>query len=101
LLFPYSLCLAICICVEQTFSEASADEASFGPAFSVALDTYLSSSLQKDVNKEIAGLPEGYKGDESPEKLVEIIKAHPLRMLGLFEFQDFHAQNGIGFQSQP
>jgi hypothetical protein len=54
-----SLCLAICICAEQAFSEVSAKKAAFSPAFSAALDIYLTSSLQDDINREISALSSG------------------------------------------
>ncbi|KAJ6779216.1 hypothetical protein DFH09DRAFT_1325148 [Mycena vulgaris] len=75
------LLAAICICAEQTFRKASANEAGFSPAFSAALDAYLVSSLQEDVNREIAAASDqDYKETEFVEKLVETIKSHPLRI---------------------
>jgi len=81
---------AICICTEQTFTQASAKEEAFAVAFSTALDAYIGSTLQNDVNEEIAVLPPQYFEErEDPNdwrafkkvvpKLVEIIKKHRLR----------------------
>jgi hypothetical protein len=92
-----SLCLAICICAEQTFSEASATVAGFSPAFSAALDAYLASSLREDVNREIAALSDqDYKEEDNfgtrkfVTKLVRIIESHPLRELLSFNSRDPH-----------
>jgi len=73
------LLAAICICAEQTFSEASATEDAFGPAFSAALDAYLASSLREDVNREIAALF-GQDYQEEKKLLAKIIESHPLRI---------------------
>jgi len=79
------LVATICICAKQTFIQAAAQEEAFATAFTVALDAYSGSTLQKDVNQEIAGLlPQDYEpGPDSPKwqittSLVNIIIAHPL-----------------------
>jgi len=82
---------AICICVEQTFTESSAHESAFSSAFSTALDAYLGSALQGDVNRGIARFTlQDYKEVLDPHggsstkkivpKLVEVIKTHRLRI---------------------
>ncbi|KAJ6452587.1 hypothetical protein C8R45DRAFT_945571 [Mycena sanguinolenta] len=86
-----TLMAAICICAEQTFSQANAIPQAFSASFSTALKAYLKSTLWTEVNSTIAGLhPEDYEGAENSgaggsvprviPKLVEIIKTHPLRM---------------------
>ena len=74
--------MGICICAEQTFTEASVKDKRFPEAFSVALSTYMRSTIKEDVNKEIGILLEGkYKMDRSCCKpLEDIIKNHRLRM---------------------
>ncbi|KAJ7139166.1 hypothetical protein C8R44DRAFT_764001 [Mycena epipterygia] len=76
------LVAAICICAEQTFTEASANEVGFSLAFAAALDAYLGSTLQEDVNREISGLTDQEYADKTlyVPKLVEIIKLHPLHI---------------------
>ncbi|KAJ7737923.1 hypothetical protein B0H14DRAFT_2992712 [Mycena olivaceomarginata] len=74
------LVAAICICAEQTFTEASAKEEGFPLAFSAALDLYLTSSLQEAVNREIATLSPQVDRMTKVIKLVEIIQSHPLRI---------------------
>jgi hypothetical protein len=97
-----SLCLAICICAEQTFTEASAMKEAFSPAFSAALDVYLASSLREDVNREIAALSDqDYKDeDKIVTKLVQIIESHPLRELLSFKSREPRTQHHLGIHSQ-
>ncbi|KAJ7909837.1 hypothetical protein B0H13DRAFT_1877338 [Mycena leptocephala] len=85
-----SLCLAICICAEQTFSKVSAKKAAFSPVFSAALDTYLASSLQDDINREISTLSDlDYETKEFVDQLVNIIKSHPLPLIMHCHGNDF------------
>jgi HJR/Mrr/RecB family endonuclease len=91
--------VAICICVEQSFTEASAQKTAFRPAFSAAMDAYLASTLQEDANRKIAGLSDLLDKEDPQEvaaKIIEIIKAHPLRIFLSFEFQDFRAHYCLG-----
>ncbi|KAJ7055875.1 hypothetical protein C8F01DRAFT_1087732 [Mycena amicta] len=82
---------AVCICVEQTFMQASASMADFPSAFSKALEVYVSPdcAVRISVNKEIAKFsPHDYREILDPSsnqptrkavsKLVEIIKIHRL-----------------------
>ncbi|KAJ7241767.1 hypothetical protein C8J57DRAFT_1526562 [Mycena rebaudengoi] len=79
---------AICICAEQTFTEASALRLQFSPAFQAALNAYVGSKIQADVNGKIAEfleqdfaetIGERYrKKKKITPKLVEIIMDHPL-----------------------
>nr|GAT60521.1 predicted protein [Mycena chlorophos] len=86
---------AACICIDQTFMEASACAADFPAAFQIALDAYFSTehSPRSVVNKEIAKFsPQDYREVVDPSsseqrlmrkavpKLMEIIKAHRLRL---------------------
>nr|GAT47037.1 predicted protein [Mycena chlorophos] len=86
---------AACICVDQTFIEGSATVADFPTAFKNALDAYFSTdrSPRSVVNKEITKFsPHDYREVADPTaaepqatrkaipKLVEIIKAHRLRL---------------------
>nr|GAT48550.1 predicted protein [Mycena chlorophos] len=86
---------AACICIDQTFMEASACAADFPAAFQIALDAYFSveHTPRSIVNKEIAKFsPQDYREVVDPGsseqqltrkavlKLVEIIKAHRLRL---------------------
>ncbi|KAJ7713069.1 hypothetical protein B0H16DRAFT_1478984 [Mycena metata] len=84
------LVTAICICIEQTFTQASAHQESFGPAFSTALDAYLASTIKDAVNSAITALPAQDFEQVDREyswkpvkkvapKLVYIIKNHRLR----------------------
>lgn len=86
--FPHT---AICICTEQTFTEASADDKAFGPAFSAALKIYLGSSVQEKVNREIAALLETDFLSKRTiiKEVVPIITSNRLRMwLSLIEYSD-------------
>ncbi|KAJ7133055.1 hypothetical protein C8R44DRAFT_870504 [Mycena epipterygia] len=70
---------AICICAEQTFSEASAQTEAFAAAFSTAFNAYVTSTVRDEVNGKIAGLPP--QDDEAErDALVDIIKTHRLRI---------------------
>jgi len=66
---------AICICAEQTFTEASARKQTFVAAFSNAVGVYAGSN-QQIVNKAITELAR----KDDPAQLVEIIKTHRLRI---------------------
>jgi hypothetical protein len=92
-MFPILLPTVICICAEQTFSQASTSRADFSVAFRKALDAYVASKLNDNVKNAIAKLPQqDYKEVENPgapwyqqqkkvvAPLVEIIKTHRLRM---------------------
>ncbi|KAJ7230011.1 hypothetical protein GGX14DRAFT_692008, partial [Mycena pura] len=83
----------ICICAEQTFSQASIYGVDFSDAFSKALDAYISSTLDDSVRNAIAKLPQqDYQEVENPgdpsyrqqkkvvAPLVEIVKTHRLRI---------------------
>jgi hypothetical protein len=79
----------LCICAEQTFTEESAVDKHFGPAFSRAMVAYIGSSTEAEVIKEIretVDLPEiGFQQTldrihDQARMLTEIIKNHPLRM---------------------
>ena len=69
----------LCICAEQTFSQASARKSGFDHAFPIVLNAYMKSTVRDSVIKEIGMLFEG-----SPyEQLVDIITMHPIRMCSL------------------
>ncbi|KAJ7501552.1 hypothetical protein B0H11DRAFT_1992123 [Mycena galericulata] len=71
----------LCICIEQTFIEASASGEGFGPAFSTALAAYVGSSTEAEVIKEITGEFDPKSSIEvQVEKLCNIIKTHRLRI---------------------
>jgi len=72
----------ICVCAEQTFTQASATKRGFAQAFSIALDAYVKSSARDEVNNAIEVLLEGGdRLDNFPlERLEDIIKNHRLRM---------------------
>ncbi|KAF7296892.1 hypothetical protein MIND_00921000 [Mycena indigotica] len=84
----------LCICIEQTSSEGSASMDDFPGAFSQAVDAYFApnSVVRASVNKEIAKLsPYDYRETQDPTsdcpsqrpataKLIQIIKAHRLRL---------------------
>ena len=81
----------LCICAEQTFSQASAKQSGFDHAFSIVLDAYMKSTVRDDVTREIGVLLEGslYK------QLVDIIVMNPFRMCCL-SFNDYsHSHNRI------
>ena len=71
----------MCICAEQTFTEASAKEKRFPEAFSNAMSAYMRSTIKEDVDREIGILLDGKDAmDESHcEPLEDIIKNHRLR----------------------
>ena len=73
--------IGICICAEQTFTEASAKNKRFPKAFSNAMSAYMRSTIKEDVNREIGILLDGKdKMDWSHRKsLRDIIKNHRLR----------------------
>ena len=73
--------IGICICAEQTFTEASGKDKGFPEAFPIALSTYMRSTMKEDVNREIGILFDGKdKLDRSHRKSLEdIIKNHRLR----------------------
>jgi hypothetical protein len=71
---------AICICAEQTFSEAGAKKKAFVDAFSAALDAYLASPMRDSVNKAIESLPPDYfKAHWEMKELADIVEGHRLR----------------------
>jgi len=72
----------ICVCAEQTFTQASATKKGFTQAFSIALDAYVKSTVRDETNQAIKLLLEGRDTlDDFPlEKLGDIIKNHRLRM---------------------
>ncbi|KAJ7734268.1 hypothetical protein B0H16DRAFT_1467667 [Mycena metata] len=87
----------LCICTEQTFTQASAHKESFVPAFSTALDAYLASTMKEAVNNAIAALPaEDFEQvledrehsrhlvNNVAPKLVDIIQNHRLRKKAMF-----------------
>jgi hypothetical protein len=74
----------ICVCAEQTFTQASAITKGFAQAFSIALNAYIKSTVRDEANQAIKLLLEGrdiQRFDHfSLEKLGDIIKNHRLRM---------------------
>jgi hypothetical protein len=72
----------ICVCAEQTFTQASATKKGFAQAFSIALDAYVKSTVRDETNQAIKLLLEGRDtlDDFLLEKLGDIIKNHRLRM---------------------
>ncbi|KAJ7824467.1 hypothetical protein B0H14DRAFT_2767765 [Mycena olivaceomarginata] len=84
------LSTAICICAEQTFTQASAKKQAFSAAFATALNAYHGSDLESNVNNSIARFSsQDYEEVDGPRwdlvkkvvpKLLEIIKAHRLRI---------------------
>jgi len=82
---------AVCVCAEQTFTQASARASAFSTAWETALRAYLASTEQDNVNQAIATLySQEYMEVVNPNawwqskkivpKLVEIIKSHRLRI---------------------
>ena len=74
--------VGICICAEQTFTEASAKDWRFTKAFSIAMSAYMrSTSPREDVNREIRVLLDGSHGMDLRhcQPLKDIIKNHRLR----------------------
>ncbi|KAJ7213491.1 hypothetical protein GGX14DRAFT_445293 [Mycena pura] len=85
--FLVSSSTAICICTEQTFSEASTTPQQFCDAFSTALRAYLGSTLERTVNEKIRALPWkrykdrlSFENSQLHESVIEIIMSHPLRL---------------------
>jgi hypothetical protein len=72
----------ICVCAEQTFTEASAIQRGFAQAFSIALDAYVKSTVRDEVDKAIKVLLEGRDRVDRflKEQLGDIVKNHHLRM---------------------
>jgi len=68
--------IALCICAEQTFIEASAQRDKFAELFANALVAYIESSIRKSVAQAIVQLS---AANES-EQLYQIIINHHLRM---------------------
>ncbi|KAJ7226423.1 hypothetical protein C8J57DRAFT_1389608 [Mycena rebaudengoi] len=67
---------SVCICAEQTFTEASAQNRAFGPAFSAALNAYLGSPLEDNVNKEITHSVPDFYCDQMAQQMAELILLH-------------------------
>jgi hypothetical protein len=72
----------ICVCAEQTFTQASAITKGLAHAFSIALNAYVKSTVRDEANQAIKLLLEGRDtlDDFALEKLGDIIKNHRLRM---------------------
>jgi len=72
----------MCVCAEQTFTEASARKQGFARAFSIALDAYVKSTVRDEVNNAIKVLCEGRDRSDGflLEQLEDIIKNHRLRI---------------------
>jgi len=72
----------ICVCAEQTFTQASATEKGFARAFSIALDAYMKSTASDEANQAIKVLLEGRDrlDDFLRKELGDIIKKHRLRI---------------------
>jgi len=73
------------ICAKQTFTQASAKQQGFSPAFSIALSAYLKSTVMDDVIKEIGVLFQGSHPLE--EQLLHIITKQPICMWLFFYHQ--------------
>jgi len=75
---------AICICAEQTFSQAKVNGEDFSPAFAIAMEAYMNGELRGEVIKEIqvnAKLEDEFElSGAAVTSLVEILKAHRLRL---------------------
>ncbi|KAJ7193869.1 hypothetical protein GGX14DRAFT_405232 [Mycena pura] len=112
LMFPILLPTVICICAEQTFSQASAYGADFSIAFSKALDAYVSSTLNDSMKNAIAKLPQqDFWEAENPDApsykqrkkvvapLTEIVKTHRLLCQKSHTIQAFPCNNGINSES--
>ena len=72
----------MCICVEQTFVQASAKRQEFGPAFSDALTSYMKSDIKDIVTRAVREL---VRGKDEVDRflelpLLDIIKNNRLRM---------------------
>ena len=65
---PVSDSPAICICAEQTFTEASANADAFPQAFSTALDAYVKSTLMHDVVRDIGEWVQRNREDEDGDE---------------------------------
>jgi hypothetical protein len=72
----------ICVCAEQTFTQASVFTKGFAQAFSITLNAYVKSTVRDAANQAIKLLLEGRDTLDvfSLEKLRDIIKNHRLRM---------------------
>ena len=80
----------MCVCAEQTFTQASATKHGFAEAFSIALDAYLKSTVRDEANEAIKVLLEGgdkFSRFQLSEQLRDIIKNHHLRMWLFFDCQ--------------
>jgi hypothetical protein len=75
--FMISCSVAICICSEHTFTQATALKQDFAAAFSKALHAYHNSDLQTKVNGEIDALP--WVSLKTNPNLALIITANRLR----------------------
>ena len=92
----------ICICVEQTFTQAFASKRAFSEAFSVALKAYITSMLKEEVKDAIQVLNEGWvrleeevNGISLEKQLGDIVKSHRLRMWIFFECECY-SHSGVG-----
>jgi len=78
------LICAICTCAEQTFSQAKAHGKDFARAFEVAMEAYMDGVLKGKVAIEIQAKVnlqnEGRLEDAGVALLVDIMKAHRLRL---------------------
>ena len=81
------LFIALCICAEQTFTEASEQRGEFAKAFSTALTAYTQSSVRQNVTQAIGQLVAKKESDKriQMEQLYQIIINHRLRMCFLFK----------------
>jgi len=76
------LLTSICVCAEQTFTEASARKQGFARAFSIALRAYVMSTVRDEVNNAIRAL---FEGRDRLDRILlaqldDIIKNHRLRI---------------------
>jgi hypothetical protein len=68
----------ICVCAEQTFTQASTTEKGFAPAFLIALDVYVKSAVTDEANQAIKLLLGGRDRSDKflLKRLWDIIKTH-------------------------
>jgi len=84
----------ICVCVKQTFTQASATKWAFAEAFSIALNAYVTSTVRDEANNAIKEFLKGWDRLESKldglpveQHLGDIIKNLCLCMWLSFEYQ--------------